>query len=369
MSSVHQGKTRLMEWREQVVADPRLTDGQVRVAMALARHMDRDGGSCYPSKARLMDESGGKGRTTVFRALQHLLQLGYLRCEESPGIGGTTRYKALLPESVHADSQSAERDSDVPPAGPKDAREDASMHAGENRQDLSSWPPAVESKTQQPRSRRVPLAFADHPDRQTRDVVAACDRKAAEADQPENVRDEAATRLRRRMDEGAIERITDQMFLDECEAVRTEAREAEWLDAWLDRREAVEDLAGPDIAARVVRIPELITGPPRTSEDDLSSRLFGLLRTDQSLLGEYASWWARQQGCVWCGGDVVDDWIRPGMCGACRFSRSDAEADEARRVMVEREATARQAIERGDWPSAETRLDDQTTRRLKVAEA
>jgi hypothetical protein len=185
-----------------------------------------------------------------------------------------------------------------------------------------------------------PPAFADYPDGQTRAVAAACDLTAAREGFSEDVRDEAAARLRRRMDlgraNGGIDVITTEGFLDECGFVQAEGEEDAWLGAWLDRREAVEDLAGPVVADWVVRIPEPVTGPPRTPPDDLPARLLGLLRND-SLLGEYASWWARRRGCVRCGGvEIGNDWIDPGLCADCRFTRTEAEADEARRVMRER---------------------------------
>lgn len=69
------------------------------VACALAKHMDRNGGSCYPGVARLARESGYSERT-VQRSLAELEAVGFLVRTGKGGRAKSNSYFATLPETV-----------------------------------------------------------------------------------------------------------------------------------------------------------------------------------------------------------------------------------------------------------------------------
>jgi DNA-binding transcriptional MocR family regulator len=79
------------------VADPNLTDTQVRVLCAIGTHTNRLGGNVWASISTLAKACSLSTRT-VQRALPALLERGYLRHLERPG--RTTLYEIVLEQGV-----------------------------------------------------------------------------------------------------------------------------------------------------------------------------------------------------------------------------------------------------------------------------
>ena len=100
----------LFSWRS-AICDSDLSSTQRHVALTLSLHMNERGGSCFPSVATLMDETGLAERT-VREALKALSKAGWLvKKERSTGSGRQTsnEYQALVPEGEGA--------GDAPPEG------------------------------------------------------------------------------------------------------------------------------------------------------------------------------------------------------------------------------------------------------------
>jgi hypothetical protein len=87
----------LFTWRSAVASkESMLTPTQRHVALTLSLHMSERGDSCFPSMARLTDETG-LGLSTVREAMRRLHSLGWLHREVSHTRGRTNRYTALVP--------------------------------------------------------------------------------------------------------------------------------------------------------------------------------------------------------------------------------------------------------------------------------
>jgi DNA-binding transcriptional MocR family regulator len=101
------------------------------VALVLSMHMDRNGGSCFPSLTTLARESG-LGRSTVVRALAQIEEAGLIQ-RVGGSHGKPTRYQARSPTTGLL--VVPQRDGAVPQrasaAGHKDVQE--SVHNISNR--------------------------------------------------------------------------------------------------------------------------------------------------------------------------------------------------------------------------------------------
>jgi DNA-binding transcriptional MocR family regulator len=97
-------------WRRAVLASD-LTRGQKIVAMALAEHMNGEGGSCYPSVKTLASETGLSVRG-VRKAIAELSRRKWIsRKRGGSRPGHTSRYQALL---LGLSPGSASRGTEVP---------------------------------------------------------------------------------------------------------------------------------------------------------------------------------------------------------------------------------------------------------------
>ena len=96
------------------------------VAHTLSTHMDRNGGSCFPSITTIQRESG-LGRSTVCRALAELERAGFVQRLRG-GRGRPTRYVATSPTAGLA--LVPQRDSTSPTAGHEDVHEDVHNFSG-----------------------------------------------------------------------------------------------------------------------------------------------------------------------------------------------------------------------------------------------
>jgi hypothetical protein len=92
---------RVVRWRRAVLGAPELTDGQKVVAMALAEHMNGDGGSCWPSVETLAGEIA-LTRRPVQKALAALEELGWIERRIGRGRGHSSQYRASFPDSERA---------------------------------------------------------------------------------------------------------------------------------------------------------------------------------------------------------------------------------------------------------------------------
>jgi hypothetical protein len=86
----------VIEWRALILASE-LAPSAKLTALALSTHMDRSGGSCFPSLTTIARETG-LARRTVCYALDGLQRAGLLERVRS-GRGKPTRYRAT---SAHA---------------------------------------------------------------------------------------------------------------------------------------------------------------------------------------------------------------------------------------------------------------------------
>jgi DNA-binding MarR family transcriptional regulator len=97
--------TVLFAWREALRTSS-LTSTQRGVAWALSQHMDRNGGSCFPSVQTLSEDSG-YSRRTVQKTVRSLEGVGWIECDAGGGRKRTTRYQARIPgvEAIVIESQ------------------------------------------------------------------------------------------------------------------------------------------------------------------------------------------------------------------------------------------------------------------------
>jgi DNA-binding transcriptional MocR family regulator len=91
----------VIRWRSLIVASDNLTSNARLVAFVLSTHMDRNGGSCFPSITTLQREAG-VARSTVCRALNQLEREGLLERARG-GRGRPTRYRATSATGVLVD--------------------------------------------------------------------------------------------------------------------------------------------------------------------------------------------------------------------------------------------------------------------------
>lgn len=125
----------LFTWRSAVASkESRLSPTQRHVALTLSLHMSEKGDSCFPSMARLVDETG-LGLSTVRRMMQQLHEAGWLDRQVNASGLGTNRYRAMIPESYQveeprpqragsADEPRPQQAGTPPAAGAKDVNED-----------------------------------------------------------------------------------------------------------------------------------------------------------------------------------------------------------------------------------------------------
>jgi DNA-binding FadR family transcriptional regulator len=112
----------LILWRTQILAsDVAAVPASARlVALVLSTHMDRNGGSCFPSVTTIAREAG-LGRSTVFRALEALERADYVERLRG-GRGRPNRYRATSPTVGLL--VVPERDATSAGAGHEDVQED-----------------------------------------------------------------------------------------------------------------------------------------------------------------------------------------------------------------------------------------------------
>lgn len=136
----------LFTWRSAVASrESGLSPTQRHVALTLSLHMSEKGDSCFPSMARLVDETG-LGLSTIREAMRRLAEQGWLEREVSHERGRTNRYRALVPDAYRQEL----------------AVSDTASSQHENRQELAAIPPTaggedvIESDSEDlaPRSRR-----------------------------------------------------------------------------------------------------------------------------------------------------------------------------------------------------------------------
>ena len=96
------------------------------VALVLSTHMDRNGGSCFPSITTIQRESG-LGRSTVCRALDELERTGFVKRLRG-GRGRPTHYIATSATAGLA--LVPQRDSTSATAGHEDVQEDVQQISG-----------------------------------------------------------------------------------------------------------------------------------------------------------------------------------------------------------------------------------------------
>ena len=87
----------LFKWRGAIPASE-LTSTQKLVAWTLSHHMDRAGGSCWPSIPLLAREAS-LAESTVRDALLELDAKGFIGRKPGRGRGNSTRYQATIPEA------------------------------------------------------------------------------------------------------------------------------------------------------------------------------------------------------------------------------------------------------------------------------
>jgi hypothetical protein len=83
----------LIEWRAAILASDLKASARL-VALVLSTHMDREGGSCFPSQELLAKETG-HARSTVQLAIDAVERGGYLECDRHRG--RVTHYRASWP--------------------------------------------------------------------------------------------------------------------------------------------------------------------------------------------------------------------------------------------------------------------------------
>jgi hypothetical protein len=108
----------LIEWRQTVIGSGIESSARL-VALVLSMHMNRNGGSCFPSLTTLQRETG-LSRTCVCKALKELEAAKLIERLRSPG--RVTHYLATSPLSGLPLVRSA--DSTSPPDVPEDVQED-----------------------------------------------------------------------------------------------------------------------------------------------------------------------------------------------------------------------------------------------------
>jgi len=92
----------VVDWKRAIVSDARLTAADRHVALTLAVHMDRDGGSCFPSIRRLAAECKRKPHT-ISASVEHLELTGYLQVDRAAKrnthgwSNDVNQYRAQLP--------------------------------------------------------------------------------------------------------------------------------------------------------------------------------------------------------------------------------------------------------------------------------
>lgn len=95
-------KSRLVVWRDMVLSPESGLRAAARlVACGLAKHMDSDGGSCWPSVELLAAETG-LGRRSVQRGLRALEDAGWVSADRGGGRAFTSEYAAVFPTSERA---------------------------------------------------------------------------------------------------------------------------------------------------------------------------------------------------------------------------------------------------------------------------
>lgn len=103
----------VFKWQHGLVMDDRLSAADRHIALTLALHMDKDGGSCFPSISLLALETRRK-RNTIVASVNTLEHAGWLKVKRG-GIGfkkDVNRYTAKYPKGyLDAESVSTPRGS------------------------------------------------------------------------------------------------------------------------------------------------------------------------------------------------------------------------------------------------------------------
>jgi predicted ArsR family transcriptional regulator len=124
-------RSALIAWRSAIIASTVGSSARL-VALVLSTHMDRDGGSCFPSLTTLARETG-LSRRTVCNALDELEHAGLVERART-GRGRPTRYRATSATTALAGAAgSAADDTQLvqllhltsATAAPEDVQEDA----------------------------------------------------------------------------------------------------------------------------------------------------------------------------------------------------------------------------------------------------
>lgn len=84
-------------WSVALSMEARLTPTDIAVARALALHMNGEGGSCYPTHAKVAFETHLQ-EVTVRRSIRHLRTLGWLRQTARSAPGRAAAYEAMIPD-------------------------------------------------------------------------------------------------------------------------------------------------------------------------------------------------------------------------------------------------------------------------------
>ena len=84
------------------LADPRLSDKQVRVLAALCLRAHTDGTGVFAAARTLRQDSGGTSNNAFWRAIGALERLGYVKRESGKADGRTTIFSVLVPDKGSA---------------------------------------------------------------------------------------------------------------------------------------------------------------------------------------------------------------------------------------------------------------------------
>jgi len=90
----------LYQWRHAITSSD-LSSTDRFMALVLSLHMNRNGGSCFPSLETLALESG-LGTSTVCRALASLHKQGFITRRPGGGRSKSTQYEARIPKEKRA---------------------------------------------------------------------------------------------------------------------------------------------------------------------------------------------------------------------------------------------------------------------------
>jgi hypothetical protein len=135
----------MFTWLNQVNADPELPGSAVKVALAIAQHINRQTGEAWPSHPMIASEIS-MSPDTVKDMVGRLRQAGHLAVEVGRGLGHSSRYRLILKKGEP--SPPLNREASPPlkgePSPPIDDRKGGvgSAKGGAGSQKRGSRPPA-----------------------------------------------------------------------------------------------------------------------------------------------------------------------------------------------------------------------------------